>query len=128
MALMLDTNIAILLRDGDSAVAARIGEQETSLIFSIITRVELEGGVYRDPANAPARHRRLDLMLASIATVPFDDDAAAAYGRIVAHQGFSRRKAIDRMIAAQAIVHGARLATRNPGDFAGIPDLVLEKW
>ncbi|HAJ03147.1 MAG TPA: VapC toxin family PIN domain ribonuclease, partial [Brevundimonas sp.] len=34
----------------------------------------------------------------------------------------------DRMIAAQAIVAGATLATLNPADFRDIPGLSLLEW
>ena len=38
------------------------------------------------------------------------------YGTIVASAGYSWRKLLDRMIAAQALVHRATLVTFNPGD------------
>jgi predicted nucleic acid-binding protein len=41
----------------------------------------------------------------------------------VAHAGYSRRKLLDRMIAAQALVHHAVLLTRNVADFSDIPEL-----
>ena len=50
--------------------------------MSIVTRVELEGGVYREPAHAPARRARLDAMLSAIPALAFDDLAAKAYGTI----------------------------------------------
>lgn len=51
-----------------------------------------------------------------------------AYGRIVAHAGYSRRKLLDRMIAAQALVHRAALVTLNADDFTDVPGLKLEAW
>jgi tRNA(fMet)-specific endonuclease VapC len=57
-----------------------------------------------------------------------DDAAADAYGSIVAHSGYSRPKLIDRMIAAQALVHRATLVTFNADDFRDIPGLQLESW
>ena len=58
----------------------------------------------------------------------FDDAAAEAYGAIVAHAGYSRRKLLDRVIAAQALVHRAILVTMNPNDFADIVGLELRAW
>ena len=45
---MLDTNIAIHLRDGDPAVVEAVGALEGAILLSIVTRVELEGGVRRE--------------------------------------------------------------------------------
>ena len=42
--------------------------------------------------------------------------------------GYSRRKVLDRMIAAQALVHRATLITRNPDDFRDVPGLELLAW
>jgi tRNA(fMet)-specific endonuclease VapC len=49
-------------------------------------------------------------------------------GGMVASAGYSRRKLIDRMIAAQALVHRATLITFNPDDFSGIPGLSSLVW
>jgi tRNA(fMet)-specific endonuclease VapC len=67
-------------------------------------------------------------MLEAIPTIAVYDEAAEAYGAIVAHAGYSRRKLLDRMIAAQAIVHRAALVTMNAAAFADIPELALVKW
>lgn len=128
MAFLLDTNVAIHLRDGDSVIAQRVAALQGAVLMSIITRVELEGGVYRDPAHASARRARLDAMLSAIPTLAFDDLATAAYGRILAGAGYSRRKLLDRMIAAQALVHRATLVTLNSDDFADVPGLSLLSW
>ena len=84
--------------------------------------------MYREPARAAARRTRLDLLLKRIDVVDFDARSAAAYGRIVQTVGYSRRKLLDRMIAAQALVHRATLVTSNPADFRDIPDLDLFDW
>jgi len=127
MAYLLDTDVAIHLRDGDQAVTERIAALDDAVLISIVTRVELEGGVHREPAYASIRRARLDAILAAIPTVAFDDAAAEAYGAIVSHAGYSRRKLLDRMIAAQAVVHRATLVTMNVADFSGIPGLALLK-
>jgi tRNA(fMet)-specific endonuclease VapC len=128
MAYLLDTNIAIHLRDGAPEVTDRVAALNDAILISIITRVELEGGIYRDPSEASSRRARLDTMLRAIPAVAFDEAAADAYGAIVAKAGYSRRKLLDRMIAAQAIVHRATLVTMNPDDFADIVGLQLLVW
>jgi tRNA(fMet)-specific endonuclease VapC len=128
MAWLLDTSVAIRLRDGDVAVTDRVAALGGAVLMSIVTRVDLEGGVYREPAHAAVRRARLDTMLAAIPALAFDDAAADACAGIVAHAGYSRRKLLDRMIAAQALVHRATLVTLNGDDFRDIPELQVEAW
>ncbi|MSO77573.1 MAG: type II toxin-antitoxin system VapC family toxin [Alphaproteobacteria bacterium] len=128
MAFLLDTDVAIHLRDGDAVVIEKVAALDDTILLSIVTRVELEGGVYRDPTHAHIRRARLDAILAAIPTLAFDDAAAAAYGMIVERAGYSRRKLLDRMIAAQALVHRATLVTMNRDDFRDIAGLELQSW
>lgn len=125
MAYLLDTNVAIHLRDGDPTITAKVAALDDAILLSIVTRVELEGGVYCDAADASARRVRLDTLLSAIPVLAFDDAAADAYAAIVARAGYSRRKLLDRMIAAHAIVHRATLVTMNAADFSDIPGLAM---
>jgi tRNA(fMet)-specific endonuclease VapC len=128
VAFIIDTNVAMHVRDGDAETTRKLAELKGAVVMSILTRVELEGGVYRDPAHAAVRRARLDVMLEALPSLVFDDEAAASYGTIVAHAGYSRRKLLDRMIAAQALVHRAMLITFNAEDFADVPGLKLLAW
>jgi len=128
LAYLLDTNVAIHLRDGDEIVTSQVAALEGAILLSVISRVELEGGVYRDPAQASIRRPRLDAMLAALPVLTFDDTDADAYRQIVEVVGYSRRKLLDRMIAAQALVHRATLVTLNASDFRDVPGLELLSW
>ncbi|PTS91165.1 MULTISPECIES: type II toxin-antitoxin system VapC family toxin [unclassified Caulobacter] len=128
MTYLLDTNIAIHLRDGDPVITARIGALDGAILLSIITRVELEGGVYRESAEAGLRRARLDVVLDALPVLAFDHEAADAYRSIIEAAGYSRRKILDRMIAAQALVHRATLVTRNAADFQDVPGLKVLEW
>lgn len=128
MAFVIDTNVAIALRDGDVPTATRIAGLAGAIVMSVVTRVELEGGVWREPAYAQMRRARLDAILAAIPVLAFDDDAASLYARIVEASGYARRKLLDRMIAAQAMQHRATLVTRNADDFRDIKGLKLLAW
>lgn len=123
---MLDTSVAIHLRDGDPGVGERIRAVRDALAFSIVTVVELEAGFL--DGQADIRRARLAALLESIDVRPFDQRDAAAYGRIISTLGFSRRKVLDRMIAAQALVDAASLVTMNGDDFRDIPGLTLLEW
>lgn len=126
MAILLDTSIAIHLRDGDASVRTRFAQLDQIPVLSIVTVVELEAGVIS--RDASSRRANLDLMLREIDVRPFGNAQAAAYGGIVAAVGYSRRKVLDRMIAAQALTDDIPLLTLNGADFRDIPGLRLIEW
>lgn len=128
MAWLLDTNIAISIREKDGATIRRVKALPGPAYISVITRVELEGGVYTDPENAQTRRERLDDILKLFPTLPFDERSSDAYRDIVRACGYSRRKVLDRMIAAQAVVARLSLVTFNAADFRDVPDLNVLAW
>ena len=128
MSYLLDTNVLIHLRDGEPEVSRKVAALDGAVLISIISQIELEGGVYRDPTETHIRRPRLDAILANLPILDFDAAAALAYRQILAASGYSRRKMLDRMIAAQALVHQATLVTLNPADFIDIPGLVVLDW
>ncbi len=128
MPILFDTSVAIALRDGIPAVLERAAQLAEPALLSIVSVVELHGGVVRLPEGKRQRVEALGELLATLDILPFDEADAEAYGSIVAVTGFSRTKLIDRMIAAQALVVGATLATLNPRDFREVPGLQVEDW
>ena len=98
------------------------------MAISIMTRIELEGGLPRRALDLPARRARLDAILSVVPTLPFDDACATQYRTIVHALDFSRRRIIDRMIAAQALLTDATLVTMNGDDFKDVPGLKLLVW
>ena len=126
---IIDTNIAIYLRDVEATTVAKLDRLPVMPVISILSWVELEAGVYLDPANADRRRTNLKSLLDLVAVVVLDGDVvAAAYGRIIAACGFSRPRIIDRLIAATALVHDLTLITISAADFRDIPSLRLEAW
>jgi len=126
---LLDTNIVILARWIDSA------ELPEEMAISAVTLAELSAGphlVRGDDADARAeRARRSDVVQRAeneFDPLPFDAEAARAYGRIsaaVADVGRTpRRRVADLMIAAVAAAQGLPLYTTNPSDYLGLEDLV----
>lgn len=97
-------------------------------MLSVITRIELEGGLWAEAELAVRRKQALQRMLQLFGTIDFDAKCADAYRAIVETCGYSRRKVIDRLIASTAMVHDLTLVTCNERDFTEIPDLAIEVW
>jgi tRNA(fMet)-specific endonuclease VapC len=128
LAYLLDTNIAIYLREGFPGIVRRVEELRDKPFLSVVSRVELEGGVYAKVEEQEKRRIAVDAMLRLLPMLDFDFEMSEVYGNIVAKAGFNRRKIIDRMIAATALVGNFTLITTNGEDFADIDGLQLEIW
>ncbi|PAX08543.1 PIN domain-containing protein [Sphingomonas lenta] len=128
MRFLLDTSAAIILRDSVSEADRRLTELASIPALSIITQIELEGGVVAEPLLAAKRRMLLDAMLLQFPVLDFDADCAAAYREIVEARGYSRPKVVDRMVAATALRYGLTVVTANARDFRDVPGLALEVW
>lgn len=123
---LLDTSTVILL--SRLADASALPERPA---ISAITLAELSVGplVAVDETVRAARLAHLQQAEATFDPLPFDADAARAFGRVAASLRRSGRKATarayDAMIAAIAIANGLPLHTCNPDDFTGIDDLIV---
>jgi predicted nucleic acid-binding protein len=125
---LIDTSIAVALRENVQRVGDHLAQLDRMPSLSIVSVVELEGGVVVAAEGLATRRRLLDKIYASLEILPFGEHEAKAYRTIIAELGFSRRLIIDRMIAAQAIEAAATLATLNARDFRDIPGLTIEDW
>jgi predicted nucleic acid-binding protein len=99
-------------------------------LITTITLAELSVGplVASDDERA-GRQARLQRVESDFDPLPFDADAARAFGRVAASLRRRGRKtaarAYDAMIAAIAIANDLPLYTCNPRDFEGIDDLTV---
>ena len=125
---LIDTNIAIFLRDGDADTIARVAALAAQPAISIVTQVELEGGVVTKPLLAATRRLALDAILQEMTIYSFGPAELAAYRHIVEVAGHSRARLLDRMIAATALANDLTLISRNMDDFRDIPGLVVDDW
>ncbi len=123
---LLDTSTVILLprlRDP--------GALPDAPLISAITLAELSVGplVATTDAERAARLAHLQQAEADFEPLPFDADAARAFGQVAASlRGAGRKtsaRAYDAMIAAIAIANDLPLYTCNPADFAGVEGLDL---
>lgn len=98
--------------------------------ITAITMAELQQGVAM-AKNAITRAARTELLGTAIVDfdpLPFDGEAAARYGTLVALTIEAKRdprpRRLDLMIAAVASARGLPLFTRNIDDFASLKDMV----
>ena len=128
MSYLIDTNICIYaILGGSEHLDRRLDRCETGdLVMSAVTLGELEVGFAKSGSPGLARSDAAAI-LSEVNVMPFDEDAARAFGRIQAAAP-SRRGAYDRQIAAHAISLGVALVTNNERDFDGIPEVAVENW
>jgi hypothetical protein len=122
---IIDTSVLIDLERLDPRILP------LEVAVSAVTFAELAAGPHAtdDPDERGRRQDRLQRAEAAFDPLPFDSDAARAYGRIYAAVTSVGRKArgpraVDLLIAATACAVQLPLYTRNPHDFKGIDDLV----
>jgi predicted nucleic acid-binding protein len=121
---ILDTSTVILLQKLTDPTA--LPDQP---LITAITLAELSVGplVAREERERAARQAHLQQAEADFAPLPFDVDAARAFGRVAASLRRAGRKtsarAYDAMIAATAVANDLPLYTCNPSDFTGIDEL-----
>jgi tRNA(fMet)-specific endonuclease VapC len=125
---LLDTNIIIHAGEGHDVVLQKLVENAGKVCMSALNLAELQRGVFKYPDQTALRLTRLTTLLSVIPVIPFDQEAAESYGKIIAHRGWVRSRDTDRMIAAHAISAKAILVTNNTADFKDIPGLTLENW
>ena len=131
MRYMLDTNIIIYAKNArPKAVYDRIRQYGSGdLCISAVTLAELEYGVCN--SQEPERNRlALLLFLSNIEVVPFDAQAAKAYGEIRHDLKLKGRLigANDLLIAAHAMSLGYTLITNNTKEFGRVDGLLVDDW
>jgi predicted nucleic acid-binding protein len=122
---LLDTSVVIDLERLDPS------KLPIEVAVSALTMAELAAGPHAagDADERGRRQDRLQRAEAAFDPLPFDGEAARAYGRIYAAVTASGRKArgaraVDLLIAATACAASLPLYTRNGADFEGLDDLI----
>jgi predicted nucleic acid-binding protein len=122
---VLDTSVVFDLEHIDAS------ELPIEVAVSAITVAELAAGPHAtsDPDERARRQDRLQRVEAAFDPLPFDSEAARAYGRVFAAVSAAGRKArgaraVDLLIAATALSVDLPLYTRNGDDFRALDDLL----
>jgi len=128
---LLDTNACIeLLNERDTTVAQKLAliDPQTVRVCSIV-KAELYHGAYK------SQRRDVNLILLQrfferVDSLPFDDTAAEAYGRL--RTGLEKQGTLigpnDLLIASIALANNVTLVTHNTGEFGRVPGLQIEDW
>jgi predicted nucleic acid-binding protein len=121
---LLDTSVVI---DHDLIDPAQLPDESA---ISAVTLAELSAGPHaaNDDLERGRRQDRLQWAATTWDSLPFNGEAARAYGRVFSATkalGRSpRRRLADLLIAATAAANGLPLYTRNPADFSGLEDVL----
>lgn len=130
---LIDTNVISEARKQDKAdpgvrrFLARMEAEEMPVYLSVVTIGELRRGVelIRHRGDAP-QAQQLEAWLQTVLSeyadciLPMDEDIAQLWGRLrVPHA----EHALDKQIAATALIHNLTVVTRNQRDFeaTGVP-------
>jgi len=126
---LIDTNViggearkGSAANSGVTAFFRQCAEQEARIWLSVVTVGELRRGVdlIRHRGDLP-QARRLEAWLATVlrdyrdCILSFDLDAAQVWGRLRVPRP---ENALDKQIAATALIYDLTVVTRNTGDFA----------
>ena len=128
--ILLDTNICIyIINAKPPTVLQRFRDYRMGEVgVCTVVAAELAFGVAKS-GSARNRHA-LELFLAPLTLMPFDEAAVWAYGTLrseLERQG-KQIGALDTMIGAHALSQQATLVTNNTSEFARIPGLQLDNW
>jgi predicted nucleic acid-binding protein len=135
--IVLDTNVlseVVRLSPSPKVVRWLVEQEPASIFTTAVTRAETLYGLESLPASK--RRSGLQVALDKIfgefrgRILPFDEDAARAFAKIVARRDSLGRpiSQFDGMIAAIAGSRHAALATRNVADFQDCGLRIVDPW
>lgn len=122
---LVDTSVVIALK--------RIGREELpdQLASAAVSLAELAAGTHatEDAVERARRQERLQRAEAAFEPIPFDVEAARAYGGVYAAVATAGRKprgrrSLDLLIGSTALAAGLPLYTRDPADFGALEGLI----
>ncbi|MDP6979774.1 MAG: type II toxin-antitoxin system VapC family toxin [Myxococcota bacterium] len=129
MKFLLDTDSVSFALRGQGAVADEIRAHPPSdLGMSAITLAELRFGAER--RRSRRLNRLIEAFAGDVAVVPFDDEAAARFGKVAAALMAKGTPigVLDTVIAAHALQLGLTLVTHNTKHFKRVRGLKIADW
>lgn len=128
--ILLDTNICIyIINTKPAGVLQRFQQYRLGDVgVCSVVAAELAYGVAK---SGSSRNREaLEMFLAPITILPFDEAAVWAYGKLRAEleRMGTPIGSLDTMIAAHALSQQSLLVTNNTREFSKVPGLQLDNW
>lgn len=126
---MLDTDtVSFALRGLGNVEKELLARVPSEVCISAITLAELRYGA--EHRKSKKLHGLIETFAGSVAVMPFDEAAAASFGKTAA--GLTRAGTpigeLDTMIAAHALSLDLTLVTNNTKHFSRVPRLRIENW
>ncbi|MEK7729893.1 MAG: type II toxin-antitoxin system VapC family toxin [candidate division KSB1 bacterium] len=131
MTYLLDTNACINYLNGRSEKIRQKLEllDPQEIVLCSVVKAELFYGAARS-SNPEKNRDKINHFLARFVSLPFDDQAAEAYGSIRAR--LERMGALigpnDLLIAAISVSNAITIVTHNTREFSRVDGLRLEDW
>lgn len=128
MTLLDTTTVISYLKGVESVVAQFRASSPREVAIPSVAAYELEYGTLR--TSSPRRRTVVSELLAGLAQVPFDGDAAleAARIRMELETRGHMIGPMDLLIAGTAVSRGAVLVTNNTKEFSRVKNLRLADW
>ncbi len=125
---ILDSDHCVALLRGQLRLDDRVSSGE-ELAVTTVTIGELSHGAHK--SAQPAKNlARIDVLLAAVTILPFDQGAARRFGFLKAslEQTGQRLSDLDLQIASIALEYKTPLITHNQRHFGRLPELMIEDW
>lgn len=125
---ILDSDHCIALLRGQLNLAAHVASTE-ELAVTAISVGELTHGAHKS-ARVTENLARLDVLLATVTILPYDERTARRFGALKAdlERAGTPIGDLDLQIASIALENGAPLVTHNRQHFERVAALVIEDW
>jgi len=125
---ILDSDHCVAILRGQLNLADHVSPAE-ELAVTAISVGELSHGAHKS-TRASDNLARLDVLLAAVTLLPFDERTARRFGALKAQLERAGKPVndLDLQIASIALENNAPLITHNRQHFERIPGLVIEDW
>lgn len=128
---VLDTGVCIDFLRGRLPDVGRMVARSDPSMFAVPAIAEAELRLCAEASENPARELdRLELLLLTFQSLPFDSACAREYGAM-REKLEARGKAfgpLDMLVAATALAHHATLVSDNVREFSRVPALNVKPW